>query len=101
MGDRFEDYEYVDSEEENSCLEQFKSLHAPIAIVVGAIPLLFLYVFEDVIYPENVDALRCAGIVILMAIYWMFEVIPLAATALIPRMSFSLFVDIRGARMTH
>ena len=62
----------------------------PVILLIGLTQLAILTVFEEFIYPTNVRAVRASGIILLMAIYWMFEVIPLSATALIPRIFFKL-----------
>ncbi len=37
---------------------------------------------------NKIQELRCAYVVVIMGIYWMFEVMPLAATALMPTFLF-------------
>ncbi|KAJ3652040.1 hypothetical protein Zmor_018041 [Zophobas morio] len=53
---------------------------------------LFIIVYPLLILPiflvENTAAMRCVYVVVLMAGYWVFEVLPLAVTAMIPLVLF-------------
>ena len=56
------------------------------AIFVVVYPLVLLPVFLH----DNVAALRCLYVVLLMAGYWVFEALPLPVTSLIPMVLFPL-----------
>ena len=38
--------------------------------------------------PETVEAMKCAYLILLMAMYWMTEALPLPITSMIPMVSF-------------
>ena len=46
-------------------------------------PILFGLVFLND-NPEDLQAMKCAYVLLLMATYWVFEVLPVAVVALIP-----------------
>lgn len=52
--------------------------------------ILFLIFININIIPDNVPASKMAAVALIMAIWWMSEALPLAATALIPIIAFPL-----------
>ncbi len=50
-------------------------------------PFLAAFVF---LYEEEREAMKCAYVLLIMAVYWIFEVLPVAVTALIPIAAFPL-----------
>ena len=64
---------------------------AQLAGLVAGIFILILFLFLPV--PESMDplAMKAAGITLLVAIWWVSEAIPIAATALVPLLLFPLF----------
>ncbi len=65
-----------------------------IAGTVGGLLLLFFP-----LSPENPEASRTAAVVFLMAVFWLTEAIPIAATSLLPLVFFPLF-GILNAKQT-
>ncbi len=70
-------------------------LSAKIGIFVGVSVFLFFLLFVN-LDPNNPKITYTAGVSLLMAILWMTEAIPLAATSLIPLILFPLFGILRG-----
>lgn len=66
-----------------------------IALIVAPIISLFIILFLD-LDPENKKVTYTFAIALLMAIWWITEAIPLAATALIPVALFPLFGIVDG-----
>ena len=60
------------------------------ALIIAPLLSLSLILFGD-LAPENPNVTYTAAIAILMAIWWITEAIPLAATALLPVALFPLF----------
>ncbi len=58
-------------------------------LIVGLALFLGLILFAD-LDPENPSVTRMAAVAVLMAVFWISEAIPLAATALIPLVLFPL-----------
>ena len=70
-------------------------LSAKIGIFAGLIVLLFFLFFVN-LDSSNPKITYTAGVALLMAIFWMTEAIPLAATSLIPLILFPLFGILTG-----
>ncbi|KAK6760614.1 hypothetical protein RB195_021905 [Necator americanus] len=65
-------------------LEDYRS-----SIVICGAPTFFLPLLF--FFPDNEKQAQCAYVVSIMGFYWMFEVLPLAITALIPMVAFPFF----------
>eukprot|EP00764_Aduncisulcus_paluster_P003214 gnl/Carplike_NY0171/1489_a2024_1173.p1 GENE.gnl/Carplike_NY0171/1489_a2024_1173~~gnl/Carplike_NY0171/1489_a2024_1173.p1 ORF type:complete len:582 (+),score=164.54 gnl/Carplike_NY0171/1489_a2024_1173:75-1748(+) len=72
--------------------EQQKS-SAPVGKIIGAIAGIIAAITCWCIPmdPDNKEVQYCAGCVLLIAIFWMFEVLPLAVTAFLPLVLFPVF----------
>lgn len=73
-------------------------LRSRIGLVLGPLVFLFMLLFVD-LDPANPLATRMAAIILLMAIWWITEAIPLAATALLPIVLFPLMGIMRGREL--
>jgi len=63
-------------------------------------PALFLYILFFVeLDPGNPEVTRMAAIVVIMAVWWITEAIPLAATALLPIVLFPVMGIMRGREL--
>ena len=56
-------------------------------LLIPIFSIFVLYLDQD---PENVRAMRCLYIIVIMAGYWMFQLLPLPVTSLIPIVAFPL-----------
>ena len=65
------------------------------ALIVAPLLSIFMVLFVD-LDPENKKVTYCLAIAMLMAIWWITEAIPLAATALLPVALFPLFGVVDG-----
>ncbi|WP_203532551.1 SLC13 family permease [Draconibacterium halophilum] len=65
------------------------------ALVLAPLISLFVILFTD-LDPQNRNVTYCFAIALLMAIWWITEAIPLAATALLPVALFPLFGVVDG-----
>lgn len=74
------------------------SLRPRIGLWLGPLAFLAILVFLD-LDPQNPAATRMVAIVALMAIWWITEAIPLAATALLPIVLFPLMGIMRGREL--
>ncbi|MCH8264358.1 MAG: SLC13/DASS family transporter [Proteobacteria bacterium] len=71
------------------------SLRSRIGLWLGPTVFLLILFFVD-LEPGNPQVTRMAAVVVFMAIWWITEAIPLAATALIPIVMFPLLGIMRG-----
>ena len=69
-----------------------------IGLFIGLIAAVLVFIFAD-LGPENYNARLTASIAALMSVWWIFEAIPLAATALIPLVLFPI-LGIVNAKQT-
>ena len=69
-----------------------------IGLWLGPLVFLLMLLFID-LNPENPLVTRMAAIIVLMAIWWMTEAIPLSATALLPIVLFPLMGIMRGREL--
>ena len=74
------------------------SLRSRIGLWLAPTVFLLILFFVD-LEPGNPQVTRMAAIVVFMAIWWITEAIPLAATALIPIVMFPLLGIMRGREM--
>jgi len=74
------------------------SLRPRIGLWLGPLAFLGILLFLD-LDPQNPAATRMVAIVALMAIWWITEAIPLAATALLPIVLFPLMGIMRGREL--
>ena len=77
--------------------EQGKSipLHSRIGLALGPLAFVCTLLFVD-LEPGNPAVTRMVAVILLMAIWWITEAIPLAATALLPIVLFPLLGIMRG-----
>ncbi len=71
------------------------SLRSRIGLWLGPLLFILMLVFVD-LDPENPLVTRMAAVVLLMAIWWISEAIPIPATALLPLVLFPLLGIMRG-----
>lgn len=71
---------------------------AKIGLLLGPAVFLFILLFVD-LDPNNPLVTRMAAIIVLMAIWWITEAIPLSATALLPIVLFPLMGIMRGREL--
>lgn len=74
------------------------SLRSRIGLWLGPAVFLFMLLFVD-LDPANPLVTRMAAVILLMAIWWITEAIPLAATALLPIVLFPLLGIMRGREL--
>lgn len=70
-------------------------LHSRIGLLLGPAVFVFTLLFVD-LEPGNPAVTRMFAVILLMAIWWITEAIPLAATALLPIVLFPLLGIMRG-----
>ena len=70
-------------------------LYSRIGLLLGPLLFVLMLLFVD-LDPDNPQVTRMAAVILLMAIWWITEAIPLAATALLPIVLFPLFGIMRG-----
>ncbi len=73
-------------------------LRSRIGMWLGPAVFLFMLIFVD-LDPGNPLATRMAAVILLMAIWWITEAIPLSATALLPIVLFPLLGIMRGREL--
>lgn len=78
--------------------DQGPELRPRVGLWLGPLAFLFILFFLE-LDPQNPAATRMAAIVALMAIWWITEAIPLAATALLPIVLFPLMGIMRGREL--
>jgi sodium-dependent dicarboxylate transporter 2/3/5 len=78
--------------------KEIDSLRPRIGLWLGPLVFLAILLFVD-LDPQNPAATRMVAIVALMAIWWITEAIPLAATALLPIVLFPLMGIMRGREL--
>ncbi|MCP4704251.1 MAG: SLC13/DASS family transporter, partial [candidate division Zixibacteria bacterium] len=66
-----------------------------VGLIIGPLLALIILLFFD-LDPENPMVTRAAAVAVLMAVWWITEAIPIAATALVPVMLFPLFGVMQG-----
>ena len=66
-----------------------------LALIIGPLISLCMLLFFD-LDPEHPGVTRTAAVALLMAIWWMTEAIPLAATALLPVVLFPFLGIMKG-----
>ncbi len=66
-----------------------------LALIIGPLVSLCMLLFFD-LDPEHPEVTRTAAVALLMAIWWMTEAIPLAATALLPVVLFPFLGIMKG-----
>lgn len=76
-----------------------ESLRSRIGLILGPLAFVFILLFVD-LDPGNPLVTRMAAIVVFMAIWWVTEAIPLAATALLPIVLFPLMGIMRGREVS-
>jgi len=86
-------------EAENSSDKEGASLRSRIGLWLGPVVFLFMLLFVD-LEPGNPQVTRMSAIILLMAIWWITEAIPLAATALLPIVLFPLLGIMRGREVS-
>ncbi len=74
-------------------------IQSRIGLFLGPLVFILMLVFVD-LDPENPQVTRMAAIVVLMAIWWISEAIPLSATALLPIVLFPLMGIMRGRELS-
>ena len=74
------------------------SLGSRIGLWLGPAVFLFMLLFVD-LDPANPLVTRMAAVILLMAIWWITEAIPLAATALLPIVLFPVLGIMRGREL--
>ncbi len=74
------------------------SPRSSIGLWLGPLVFLCMLLFVD-LDPGNPEVTRMAAIIVLMAIWWITEAIPLAATALLPIVLFPLMGIMRGREL--
>lgn len=70
-------------------------LRSRVGLVLGPAVFLYMLLFVD-LDPANPLVTRMAAVILLMAIWWITEAIPLAATALLPIVLYPLLGIMRG-----
>jgi len=73
-------------------------VRSKIGLWLGPAVFLFMLLFVD-LEPNNPLVTRMAAIIVLMAIWWITEAIPLSATALLPVVLFPLMGIMRGREL--
>ena len=73
-------------------------MRSKIGLWLGPLVFVLMLLFVD-LNPENPLVTRMAAIIVLMAIWWMTEAIPLSATALLPIVLFPLMGIMRGREL--
>ena len=79
-------------------LDESDSMRSRIGLYLGPAVFLFVLFFVD-LDPQNPLVTRMVAIVALMAIWWITEAIPLAATALLPIVLFPIMGIMRGREL--
>ncbi|MFT4861564.1 MAG: sodium-dependent dicarboxylate transporter 2/3/5 [Pseudohongiellaceae bacterium] len=79
-------------------LRESDSMRSRIGLYLGPAVFLFVLFFVD-LDPQNPLVTRMVAIVALMAIWWITEAIPLAATALLPIVLFPIMGIMRGREL--
>ena len=79
-------------------LPESDSMRSRICLFLGPAAFLFVLLFVD-LDPQNPLITRMVAIVVLMAVWWITEAIPLAATALLPIVLFPLMGIMRGREL--
>jgi solute carrier family 13 (sodium-dependent dicarboxylate transporter), member 2/3/5 len=79
-------------------LPESDSMRSRIGLFLGPAAFLFVLLFVD-LDPQNPLITRMVAIVVLMAVWWITEAIPLAATALLPIVLFPLMGIMRGREL--
>ncbi len=64
-------------------------------LILGIVLALVVLIFFD-LDPANPKVTRCAAVAVLMAVWWLTEAIPIAATALVPVVLFPLLGVVSG-----
>ena len=67
-----------------------------VGLALGPIAMVLVWLLFD-LDPDNSSVTAMAAIAVLMAIWWVTEAIPIAATALVPVVLFPLMGVMRGA----
>ncbi|MCY4263958.1 MAG: SLC13 family permease [Gammaproteobacteria bacterium] len=73
----------------------FDQLRSRVGLILGPLVFLFMLLFVE-LDPTNPQVTRMAAVILLMAIWWITEAIPLAATALLPIVLFPLLGIMHG-----
>lgn len=73
-------------------------LYSKVGLWLGPAVFLFMLLFVD-LQPGNPQVTRMAAIILLMAIWWITEAVPLAATALLPIVLFPVMGIMRGREL--
>lgn len=73
-------------------------LYSKVGLWLGPAVFLFMLLFVD-LQPDNPLVTRMAAIILLMAIWWITEAVPLAATALLPIVLFPVMGIMRGREL--
>jgi len=70
-----------------------------IGLVLGLISFVMVLIFFNPV-PENPNVGKVAAVALLMAIWWITEAVPLAATSLVPLVFFPFFGVLSGAEIS-
>lgn len=79
----------------SSGISSFDQMRNRIGLIFGPLVFVFMLLFVE-LDPNNPQVTRMAAVILLMAIWWITEAIPLAATALLPIVLFPLLGIMRG-----
>jgi len=74
-------------------------LRSRIGLILGPVAFVLMLLFVE-LDPANPLATRMAAIILLMAIWWITEAVPLAATALLPIVLFPVMGIMRGRELS-
>ena len=74
---------------------EFTPIRSKIGLWLGPLVFVLVLLFVD-LDPNNPLVTRMAAVILLMAIWWITEAIPLSATALLPIVLFPLLGIMRG-----
>ncbi len=85
--------------EPTAVVDETNSLRSRVGLILGPSVFLAILLFVD-LDPGNPLVTRMAAVVCLMAIWWVTEAVPLAATALLPIVLFPLLGIMRGREIS-
>ena len=88
----------TDGNSPQSEVSSFDYMRSRIGLILGPSVFVGMLLFVD-LDPNNPLVTRMAAVILLMAIWWITEAIPLAATALLPIVLFPLLGIMRGREL--